>query len=94
MKTMLLKMEKHLAVLVHRRDRLQKELDEIDNLPLTKVTEQSTQRWHAVFFKIKHLENRIATKRSQMEILSKKKDSIREIISNPKSVFNYVFGGQ
>lgn len=94
MKTMLLQMEKHLAVLVHRRDRLQKELDEIDNLPLTKVTEQNTQRWHTVFFKIKNLENRIATKRSQMEILNKKKDTIKEILTNPKSIFNYVFGGK
>ena len=55
MKAMLFKMEKHLAVLVRRRDRLQRELDEIDSLPLTKVTEQNTQRWHTVFFKIKNL---------------------------------------
>lgn len=92
MKAMLFKMEKHLAVLVRRRDRLQRELDEIDNLPLTKVTEQNTQRWHTVFFKIKNLENRIATKRSQMEMLNKKKDTIKEILTNPKSIFNYVFG--
>lgn len=92
MKAMLFKMEKHLAVLVRRRDRLQRELDEIDSLPLTKVTEQNTQRWHTVFFKIKNLENRIATKRSQMEMLNKKKDTIKEILTNPKSIFNYVFG--
>ena len=92
MKAMLFKMEKHLAVLVRRRDRLQRELDEIDSLPLTKVTEQNTQRWHTVFFKIKNLENRIATKRSQMELLNKKKDTIKEILTNPKSIFNYVFG--
>lgn len=92
MKAMLFKMEKHLAVLVRRRDRLQRELDEIDSLPLTKVTEQNTQRWYTVFFKIKNLENRIATKRSQIEILNKKKDTIKEILTNPKSIFNYVFG--
>lgn len=93
MKTMLLKMEKHLAVLVHRRDRLQKELDEIDNFPLTKVNAQNIQRWHTVFCKIKHLENRIATKKTQMEILANKRDRVRDIISSSKSIFNAVFQG-
>ena len=90
---MLLKMERNLQILVSRRNNLQHELDVIDSLPLTKVNAQNTQRWHTVFCKIKHLENRIATKKTQMEILANKRDRIRDIISDSKSIFNYVFGG-
>ena len=90
---MLLKMERNLQILVRRRNNLEHELDVIDSLPLTKVNAQNTQRWHVVFCKIKHLENRIATKKTQMEILANKRDRVKDIISDSKSVFNYVFGG-
>lgn len=93
-RTMLLKMEKHLKVLINRRNNLQRELDRIDSLPLSKVNSQNTQRWHTVFCKIKHLENRIATRQTEMEIIANKRDRIRDIISDSKSIFNYVFGGR
>lgn len=90
-KEMLLKMEKNLQILVVRRDRLQKELDEIDGLPLVKVNQENTRRWHVVFCKIKHLENRIATRKTEMEILANKRDKVRDIISESKSIFNSIF---
>lgn len=93
-KEMLLKMERCLQILVSRRNNLQRELDEIDSLPLNKVNSENTKRWHTVFCKIKHLENRIATKKTQMEILANKRDRIKDIISDSKSIFNYVFGGK
>lgn len=86
-------MERNLQILVARRENLQKELNAIDNLPIHKVNEQNTQRWHEVFAKIKHLENRIATRQTEMEILANKRDRIKDIISSSKSIFNYVFGG-
>lgn len=93
-KEMLLKMERCLGILVCRRNNLQRELDEIDSLPLNKVNSSNTKRWHTVFCKIKHLENRIATKKTQMEILANKRDRIKDIISDSKSIFNYVFRGK
>ena len=89
---MLLKMERNLQILVARRNNLQRELDEIDSLPLTKVNRINTRRWHIVFCKIKHLENRIATRKTEMEILANKRDKVRDIISESKSIFNSIFG--
>lgn len=91
-KGMLLKMERNLQILVARRNNLQKELDEIDNLPLTKVNKENTRRWHIIFCKIKHLENRIATRQTEMEILANKRDKVRDIIAESKSIFNSIFG--
>lgn len=91
---MLLKMERNLEILVKRTNRLQAELNAIDNLPVEKVNEQNTQRWHEVFAKLKHLENRIATRKTEMEILANKRDRIKDIISESKSIFNYLFGGK
>ena len=93
-KEMLLKMERCLQILVSRRNNLQRELDEIDSLPLNKVNSENTKRWHTVFCKLKHLENRIATRQTEMEILANKRDRIKDIISDSKSIFNYVFGGK
>lgn len=90
-KEMLLKMERNLQILVARKNRLQAELEEIDNLPLTKVNKENTNRWHTVFCKIKHLENRIATRQTEMEILANKRDKVRDIIAESKSIFNSIF---
>lgn len=90
-KTMLLKMEHNLLVLIRRRNNLQAELDVIDNLPLNKVNKTNTNRWHTIFCKIKHLENRIATRKTEMEILANKRDKVRDIIAESKSIFNSIF---
>lgn len=90
-KEMLLKLERNLQILVARKNRLQAELEEIDNLPLTKVNKENTNRWHTVFCKIKHLENRIATRQTEMEILANKRDKVRDIIAESKSIFNSIF---
>ncbi len=84
-------MERNLQILVARKNRLQAELEEIDNLPLTKVNKENTNRWHTVFCKIKHLENRIATRQTEMEILANKRDKVRDIIAESKSIFNSIF---
>ena len=90
-KAMLLKMEKNLKILVSRRNNLQAELEAIDNLPLHKVNKDNTNRWHTIFCKIKHLENRIATRQTEMEILANKRDKVRDIIAESKSIFNSIF---
>ena len=89
--SMLLKMEKNLLILIKRRNNLQAELTQIDNLPLTKVNKKNTDRWHTIFCKIKHIENRIATRKTEMEILAKRRDKVRDIIAESKSIFNSVF---
>lgn len=90
-KSMLLKLEKHLLILVRRKNNLHAELNRIDNLPLHKVNKANTDRWHTVFCKIQHLDNRIATKKTEIEILAKRRDKVRDIISESKSIFNSVF---
>jgi chaperonin cofactor prefoldin len=88
---MLLRLERLLQILVSRKNYLQAELEAIDNLPLNKVNKENTNRWHTIFCKIKHLENRIETIKTEMEILAGKRDKVRDIISESKSIFNSIF---
>jgi len=87
----LLKFEMKLAILVRRKNNLQKELEQIDSVSLGQETENLIKRWHEVFGKIKILEDRIATIKSSMEILANKRDFIKDVISSGKSVFNSIF---
>lgn len=88
---LLLKLEKLLQVLVARRDNLQIKLDKIDSMPLGTETRLDTNLWHKTFCQIKHIENRIATIQTEMEILANRRDKVRDVISEGKAIFNSIF---
>lgn len=84
---MLLNLQRQLEVLTKRKQNLETKMEQIDNLPNQCITRQTYRQWHEVYCKVSYLKLRIEGIKSKMQILAKKTDIIKDVISGSKGLF-------
>lgn len=76
-----------LGILERRKNNLVAKLADIDNLPNRKITKNTYKQWHEVYSKIKYLEVRIDKIQEQRDVLTKKRDIVRDFIVGSNGLF-------